>query len=91
MRRLELFAIATVLIALSPAIASAQTLYDVEHARGNYRAGLVSEFDADLVRTWGAPSGNYPAPRAVDAVPSQPRASGKRRVRTATPRARRAR
>ena len=52
--------------------AQAQTLYDVENARANYRAGLVSEYDADLLRMWGAPTGNYP-PSRVYTPPSYDR------------------
>ncbi|CEJ89096.1 Peptidase M48, Ste24p [Hyphomicrobium sp. GJ21] len=61
--------------------AQAQTLFDVEHARGNYRAGLVSEYDADLVRTWGAPSGNYPGARYLDARQRDTRAVRTQRAR----------
>lgn len=43
--------------------AHAQTLFDVEHARADYRAGLTSEYDAELLRRWGAPSGYYPDSR----------------------------
>jgi hypothetical protein len=43
--------------------ALAETLFDVEHARADYRAGLTSEYDAELLRRWGAPSGNYPNSR----------------------------
>jgi hypothetical protein len=43
--------------------AHAETLFDVEHARANYRAGLISEYDAEMLRRWGAPSGYYPDSR----------------------------
>jgi hypothetical protein len=66
---------------LHPGIAHAQTIFDVEHARGNYRAGLVSEYDADLIRIWGAPSGHYPDSQIIDASPPQQRVLRKQRVR----------
>jgi hypothetical protein len=68
-------------VGLSSGGAQAQTLYEVEHARGNYRAGLVSEFDADLIRTWGAPSGNYPPNRFFNPGQPQRHVIKKRRVR----------
>ena len=38
--------------------ASADSIYDLEHARGNARAGgPISEYDADLLERWGALSG----------------------------------
>lgn len=43
--------------------ARSETLFDVEHARADYRAGLASEYDADILRRWGAPSGYYPPSR----------------------------
>jgi hypothetical protein len=46
------------LLAAGPAPASADSIYDLEHARGNARAGgPISEFDADLLERWGALSG----------------------------------
>jgi hypothetical protein len=44
-------------------VARADTIFDVEHARADYRAGLTSEYDAELLRRWGAPSGYYPDSR----------------------------
>lgn len=40
--------------------AQADTIFDVEHARANARAGLVSESDAEFLDRWGALSGTYP-------------------------------
>lgn len=40
--------------------AKAQTIFDVEHARANYRAGVASSYDMELLRRWGRPSGHYP-------------------------------
>jgi hypothetical protein len=41
----------------------ADTIFDVEHARADYRAGLVSADDVELLNRWGRPSGYYPASR----------------------------
>ncbi|RUP00655.1 hypothetical protein [Hyphomicrobium sp.] len=51
--------------------ASAQTIFDVEHARANYRAGIASSSDFELLRRYGRPSGYYrqygpPPPRRID-------------------------
>ncbi|WP_181335546.1 hypothetical protein [Hyphomicrobium methylovorum] len=43
--------------------ARADTIFDVEHARANARAGLVSEYDAEMLQRWGALSGTYPPTR----------------------------
>jgi hypothetical protein len=56
----------------------ADTIFDVEHARANYRAGLTSSYDAELLARWGAPSGNYPA---ISVVPSHRRLAVKKRSR----------
>ena len=82
MRRVVFLAAGIAATGLCSGIAQAQTLFDVEHARGNYRAGLVSEYDADLIRTWGAPSGHYPDSPIIDAHPSQQHVLKKQRVRT---------
>lgn len=80
MTRIGFLAVATAAACCVDA-AQAQTLFEVEHARGNYRAGLVSEYDAELVRTWGAPSGNYPGARYLDARQRETRAARPQRVR----------
>lgn len=80
MRRIGFLA-AAFAAGLCAGAAQAQTLFEVEHARGNYRAGLVSEYDAELVRTWGAPSGNYPGARYLDARQRETRAAKPQRVR----------
>jgi hypothetical protein len=58
-------------LVLFTTVAKADTIFDVEHARANYRAGLTSEYDAELLRRWGRPSGYYPQyepppPRRID-------------------------
>ena len=80
MRRIGFLTLAA-LAGLYSGKAQAQTLFDVEHARGNYRAGLVSEYDAELIRMWGAPSGHYPSSHMIDARPPQPRALRKQGAR----------
>lgn len=46
------------LFALDAAPASADTIFEVEHARANARAGgPVSEHDGELLNRWGALSG----------------------------------
>jgi hypothetical protein len=82
MRRITFLVVGVTATALSSGMAEAQTLFDVEHARGNYRAGLVSEYDADLIRTWGAPSGNYPDSQFFGPRSSQKKVLKKRRART---------
>lgn len=79
-KRIGFVAMATVAGFCSGA-AQAQTLFEVEHARGNYRAGLVSEYDAELIRIWGAPSGHYPGARYLNERPSQARALRQKRDR----------
>lgn len=79
-RRIGFFAMVAV-AGFCSSEAQAQTLFEVEHARGNYRAGLVSEYDADLIRTWGAPSGNYPGARYLDARQRETRALRSQRLR----------
>lgn len=64
MKRVGSFLIAVgCAVAVLTGAARAETLFDVEHARADYRAGLTSEYDADLLRRWGAPSGYYPQSR----------------------------
>lgn len=41
-------------------VARADTIFDVEHARANYRAGTTSAYDRELLNRWGRPSGYYP-------------------------------
>jgi hypothetical protein len=40
--------------------AKADTIFDVEHARANYRAGLTNSDDREFLNRWGRPSGYYP-------------------------------
>ncbi len=47
--------------------AKADTIFEVEHARADYRTGSVSEFDEELLDRWGRPSGYYPTSRIADA------------------------
>ncbi len=56
---------ARVFLALSPIVlfctgARSDTIFDVEHARANYRAGLASPDDLEFLNRWGRPSGYYP-------------------------------
>jgi hypothetical protein len=67
--RLLLFTlIATPVLAVD---ASAQNIFDVEHARAMYRAGVASRYDMEQLRKYGRPSGYYPQygpprPRRID-------------------------
>jgi hypothetical protein len=66
---MKLVAIATSVFALgilATGSARADTLFEVAHARANYRSGSVSEFDRELLDRWGRPSGYYPASRIAD-------------------------
>ncbi|MFT3730316.1 MAG: hypothetical protein QM780_02670 [Hyphomicrobium sp.] len=50
---------------------NAQSIFDVEHARAMYRAGVASRYDIDQLRRYGRPSGYYPQygpppPRRID-------------------------
>ena len=47
-------------VALFAADAGAQTIFDVEHARAMYRAGVASRYDMEQLRRYGRPSGFYP-------------------------------
>jgi len=47
-------------LAFASNVARADTIFDVEHARANYRAGVASEYDEYLLNRWGRPSGYYP-------------------------------
>ena len=52
----------SVLVALGPAAVRADTIWDVENARANARAGgPVSAFDAELLDRWGCLSGTRSA------------------------------
>ena len=59
MKPLILAAVASAaLLASTAGPAAADSIYDLEHARGNARAGgPISEYDADLLERWGALSG----------------------------------
>ncbi len=51
--------------------ARAQTIFDVEHARAMYRAGIADRYDFEQLRRWGRPTGFYPQygpppPRRID-------------------------
>lgn len=64
MKRNSVIVIAAALLGLASGSAKADTIFDVEHARANERAGLVSEYDEELLERWGRLSGNYPPFRA---------------------------
>jgi hypothetical protein len=53
-------AIGLCFVALAGGAARADTIFDVEHARANYRAGMTSDYDEYLLDRWGRPSGYYP-------------------------------
>lgn len=56
----RLLALAGGLLAISAVAAAAETLFEVEHARGIARSGRpISENDAELLDRWGATSGSY--------------------------------
>ena len=55
-----MFAAGLVGWALAAGSANADTIFDVEHARADARAGRVSENDLEFLRRWGGPSGYYP-------------------------------
>ncbi len=59
MKPLILAAVASAaMLASAAGPAAADSIYDLEHARGNARAGgPISEYDADLLERWGALSG----------------------------------
>ena len=57
-------------VMLSHAAASGDSIFDVEHARAEYRAGSLTRDGADLMDRWGWPSGCYaPQPCYVRAGP----------------------
>ncbi|HML28356.1 MAG TPA: hypothetical protein PKE16_05870 [Hyphomicrobium sp.] len=57
---LRAFIIAFSPMALFAADAQAQSIFDVEHARAMYRAGVASRYDMEQLRRYGRPSGFYP-------------------------------
>lgn len=62
MSRLVLAAGLGAVVALSPVALRAQTMWDVEHARANARAGgPISAYDADILRRYGCLSGTRSA------------------------------
>jgi hypothetical protein len=62
MNRVRMAAALGALVALGTAGARADTIWDVEHARANARAGgPVSEYDAELLDRWGCLSGTRSA------------------------------
>ncbi len=46
-------------VMLSNAAAAGDSIFDVEHARAEYRAGRLTPENADLMDRWGWPSGCY--------------------------------
>ena len=60
-----MFAAGLVGCALAAGSANADTIFEVEHARADARAGRGSHNDLDYLIRWGGPSGYgyYPAPR----------------------------
>ncbi|MGO4685715.1 hypothetical protein [Hyphomicrobium sp. 2TAF46] len=59
-------------VMLSHAAASGDSIFDVEHARAEYRAGSLTPNGADLMDRWGWPSGCYP-PQPCYVRPPPPR------------------
>ena len=60
MKYLSFVAIGFAALAIAPSGSKADTIFDVEHARANYRAGLANEDDYEYLDRWGRPSGYYP-------------------------------
>lgn len=69
MRKSGLQAIAVVIIVVASGPVHADAIYEVENARANYRAGLVSVYDKELLDRWGRPSGAYPGTTSIDQSP----------------------
>jgi hypothetical protein len=69
MRKSGLQAVAIVIIVVASGPVHADAIYEVENARANYRAGLVSAYDKELLDRWGRPSGTYPGTTAIDQSP----------------------
>lgn len=66
-----LVALALLTFAFLATRAKADTIFDVEHARAMYRAGVASRYDMEQIRRYGRPSGYYPQygpppPRRID-------------------------
>ncbi len=67
-------------VTLSTAAAAGDTIFDVEHARAEYRAGRLTADGADLMERYGWPSGCYtqaciaqrPAARPINLSPRGP-------------------
>jgi hypothetical protein len=59
-RTARLLALALPTFAFLAPCASADTIFDVEHARAMYRAGVASRYDMEQLRMYGRPSGFYP-------------------------------
>jgi hypothetical protein len=60
MKRVAFLFLTLVALGLGRLPASAQSLFDVEHARAMYRAGVASPYDFEMLRRYGRPSGYYP-------------------------------
>ena len=68
-------------VSLSPATLRAQTMWDVENARANARAGgPISAYDADILRQYGCLSGTRSA--FCRKLNHQQRRSGRRSERS---------
>ena len=60
-------------VMLSQVAVSGDSIFDVEHARAEYRAGSLTREGADLMDRWGWPSGCYaPQPCYVPTPPPRP-------------------
>ena len=88
-----MFAAGLVGCALAAGSANADTIFEVEHARADARAGRVSRNDLEYLIRWGGPSGYgyYPAPRygvvyrrATPGATSGPGAAGRLTLRGAS-------
>jgi hypothetical protein len=58
-KRAALLAFAFAVTAFSFTIAKADTIFDVEHARADARAGPVNSNDLEYLERWGGTSGDY--------------------------------
>lgn len=68
-------------VSLSPAAVKAQTMWDVENARANARAGgPISAYDADILTQYGCLSGTQSA--FCRKLNHQQRRSGRRSARS---------
>lgn len=67
MKRIACLTVGIASMAIYSGMVHAQGLANVEHARASHRAGPVNDYEASLIRQWGASTGGYTSSHVSDA------------------------